>query len=242
MAIGQGMTGPADPTNNYHDAVVVGNNPTGQGFPNQSACEQMCRFCCDCAPPGSGICDLCGDPTVSVCNWGDQHCSGGTICHFGPSETSPYLCQQNTTPYPCQAPQTEYCCHAIDGCISYIGTAPNGSDGQPCVNFYGTNSSACALECNFLCGDCIGSCNCIFYNGVITSSCSPYPFNNMADCQTYVNTITILDDGGSCCKCYDCFLNCVICSHNIFVVAQMLMIVLEFARLFLKKIKCIKCY
>ena len=207
MAIGQGMTGPADPTNNYHDAVVLGNNPTGQGFPNLASCQQMCRFCCDCAPPGSGICDLCGDPSVAICNWGDQYCSASTVCSFGPSELSPYLCQQNTNPYPCQAPQTEYCCHAIDGCISFIGAAPNGSDGNPCTTMYGTNAAACASECNFLCGDCVNACECVFYNGILTTNCSPYPFNNMADCQTYVNTITMLDDGGSCCRCYDCFLN-----------------------------------
>ena len=210
MAIGQGMAGPTDPSNNYHDAVVLGNNPTGQGFPSLAACQQMCRFCCDCAPPGTGACDLCGDMSPLVCAWGAQNCSGTTVCNFGPSFTSPYLCQQSN-PNGCSTPQTEYCCHAIDGCLSFIGAPPTGSDGNPCTTMYGTNAAACASECNFVCGDCIpsgGQCYCTFVNAVTPLCSAPYPFSNMADCNTYLSTsVNLLEDDGSCCRCYSCLLD-----------------------------------
>jgi len=212
MAIGQGAGGPSDPANNYYDAVVLGNNPTGQGFPTKIACEIMCRFCCDCAPPGTGFCDLCGDPTMFSCFWGSQYCSGstGNICNLGPSQLSPYLCQQsNSGQYPCQAPQTEYCCHAVDGCLSYTapyvsGSNPLTSDGVGCVQFYGTDS-ACGGECNFVCGDCIpagGQCLCTFVNAPVPS-CSPIHLT-MALCNIWVGTLPLLNDAGSCCACYDC--------------------------------------
>ena len=214
MAIGQGATGPADPANNYHDAVVLGNNPTGQGFPTLQQCQEMCRFCCDCAPPGSGICDLCGDPAVTICSWGDQFCSAGTACQYGSSYLSPYDCQQNTTPYPCAAPITEYCCHAVDGCLSYMGayvagTNPVTSDGVGCVSFH--TIAGCDGECNFVCGDCTptgGQCDCTFVNTLTPNCLAPYPFTTMADCQFYLSTtVNLLYDAGSCCRCYDCFLN-----------------------------------
>ena len=215
QAIGQGAGGAFDPANNYHDAIVVGSNPTGQGFPNQAACEQMCRFCCDCAPPGTGFCDFCGDPAMLSCFWGSQYCSGttGNICNFGPSQLSPYLCQQsNSGQYPCQAPQTEYCCHAVDGCLSYVGAYVAGSnpmttDGNGCAAFYGTNQAGCTSECNFVCGDCtppLGACNCTFVNAPVTCT-APYPFTNMADCHTYLTSLTLLAHAGTCCGCYDCY-------------------------------------
>ena len=216
QAIGQAAGGPSDPNNNYNWAVANGNMLSGLGFPNQSACEQKCRFCCDCAPPGSGLCDLCGDPTVLACSWGDLICSGGSqSCGTNlPSSLSPGDCgnQQfiSTGTQTCIEPQTEYCCHAVDGCISYIGAAPNGSDGNPCVTFFGTNAAACTNECNFVCGDCVppaGDCHCQFVNSPVLAACSPYPFNNMADCETYVTTLALVGDAGSCCKCYECSIN-----------------------------------
>ena len=216
QAIGQGAGGPSDPTNNYNWAVTNGNLPVGQGFPTLNQCQESCRFCCDCAPPGSGLCDLCGDPLVLACSWGDQICAGGTqSCGSGlPSSLSPGDCGQQqllqTGTDTCIEPQTEYCCHAVDGCISYIGAAPTGSDGNPCVTFFGTNAAACTNECNFVCGDCVppaGDCHCQFVNSPVLPSCSPYPFNNMADCETYVTTLALVGDAGSCCKCYECSIN-----------------------------------
>jgi len=216
QAIGQAAGGPSDPNNNYFFAVTLGNVPTGMGFPTQAQCEERCRFCCDCAPPGTGVCDLCGDPTVVACAWGDMTCSGGTAsCGTGlPSSTSPGDCAQQqltvTGDRTCREPQTEYCCHAVDGCLSYIGTPPMGSDGNPCVTFFGTNAAACTDECNFVCGDCVppaGDCHCQFVNGPVSPSCSPYPFTNMLDCETYVQSLTLFGADGSCCRCYHCTTN-----------------------------------
>ena len=220
QAIGQGATGPADPTNNYHDAVTLGNNPTGQGFPNLGACTMMCRFCCDCAPPGTGECELCGDPIPMTCMWGAFTCPGGgascgTNLLSGPSPGDCALNQfTNTGTYDCNEPTTEYCCHAVDGCLSYLGayvagSNPATSDGAGCVAFFGTNPAACTSECNFVCGDCTppaGSCDCTFVNAPVTCN-SPYPFSNMLACVTYLSTLSLLDDAGTCCKCYDCFTN-----------------------------------
>jgi len=216
QAIGQGVGGPSDPTNNYNWAVTLGNLPVGQGFPTQAQCEEHCRFCCDCAPPGTGGCELCGNPATSHCNWGDLTCLGGTMsCGTGlPSSISPGNCSDQqiiqTGSKRCEEPQTEYCCHAIDGCLSYIGAAPNGSDGNPCVTFFGTNAAACTTECNFVCGECvppIGDCHCQFVNGPVSPSCSPYPFNTMLDCENHVAGLILLGDDGSCCKCYECHAN-----------------------------------
>jgi len=216
QAYGQGAGGPSDPNNNYNWAVALGNLPVGQGFPSQAQCQEFCRFCCDCAPPGTGFCDLCGDPAVVACSWGDQFCSGGTAsCGTGlPSSLSPGDCGQQqftiTGTKTCFEPQTEYCCHAIDGCISYIGAAPTGSDGNPCVSFYGTNAAACTNECNFVCGDCVQptpQCQCTFVLAPISPSCAPYPFSNMADCDIYVQGLTLLGDDGTCCECYECTTN-----------------------------------
>ena len=85
-----------------------------------------------------------------------------------------------------------------------------GSDGNPCVTFFGTNAAACTDECNFVCGDCVppaGDCHCQFVNGPVSPSCSPYPFTNMLDCETYVQSLTLFGADGSCCRCYHCTTN-----------------------------------
>ena len=187
-AIGQLAGGPTDPNNTYFDAQVT-NNFTGVGFPTQLDCENQCRFCCDCAPPGSSNCN--------DVDWGVTTCT----CTSIPSELTPFFCEQQTSlsslGFPCTVPTTEFYCIDIIGCQSSLSSSPPSSFiSGPHIDLLD-----CQAVCTWACGDCIGDCFCTFQASQI---CSPF-YYALTLCQTAVSSSPPQAGGNSCCDCYECF-------------------------------------
>mgnify|MGYP003626417918 CR=1 FL=1 len=155
-------------------------------FGSQPLCEAYCRFCCDVAPPGTSFCQL---------DWFNQQC-----------DVSLYDCTQTSIilygSYPCyDSPDVEFCCDDTLGCISYTGPMPPG-----CVYGPYTNMAGCQSECNFLCDDCVPTCECIFV-GALPGGCGlATPYSSITQCETAISVMippVIYGDNG-CCDCWEC--------------------------------------
>ncbi len=160
--------------------------PNCYSFGSQAICEGFCRFCCDVAPPGTSFCQL---------DWGNQAC-----------DVSLYDCTQTSInvygAYPClDRPDVEFCCSDTLGCISYVGTMP-----ASCT--YGPYSSManCQIECNFLCDDCVPTCECLFTGSVPSGCGGAIVYSSITQCENAVSLTTVLYGGKGCCDCYECYL------------------------------------
>ena len=91
-----------------------------------------------------------------------------------------------------------YWCNELLGCLPYPSniTPPNS---------FGPHSTLldCQNHCNFVCGDCVGSCECTLVTTTLGSGCNIQP--TMADCiaQNQGNP-NILEGGEGCCDCFGC--------------------------------------
>tara|TARA_R110000744_G_scaffold235180_2_gene352848 strand:+ start:3398 stop:11878 length:8481 start_codon:yes stop_codon:yes gene_type:complete len=160
----------------------------GTGFASLQDCEDQCVFCCQCTPPGGGFCEL---------EWGQTLCCTGAAPQLNPSD-----CQITTVStigyYPCSGASTEYYCDELDGCTGYLTTNPPATFASgPYFDMI-----SCQAECNFLCGDCVNGCVCVFLNQ--TTTCSPV-FDSMTGCTFSVNSGPYTNSPtDNCCNCYEC--------------------------------------
>lgn len=187
-AIGQLVGGPTDPTNTYFDAQV-NNNFAGIGFANQAACEQFCRYCCDCAPPGTSNCN--------DVDWGVNMCP----CTNIPSELTPYACEIATAGsaigYPCTLATTDFYCLDIVGCSAFTSTSPPSTF----VSGPHIDLLTCQSVCTWGCGDCISDCFCA--GPQPPGTCNPI-YYNLDDCIIGVTSTAFFASYSGCCDCYEC--------------------------------------
>jgi hypothetical protein len=187
-AIGQLVGGPTDPTNTYFDAQVT-NNFAGIGFANQADCEQFCRYCCDCAPPGTSNCN--------DVDWGVNMCP----CTNVPSELTPYACEIATAGsaigYPCTLATTDFYCLDIVGCSAFTSTSPPSTF----VSGPHIDLLTCQSVCTWGCGDCISDCFCA--GPQPPGTCNPI-YYNLDDCIIGVTSTAFFASYSGCCDCYEC--------------------------------------
>ena len=95
-------------------------------------------------------------------------------------------------------PTDVYWCDGLLGCLPYPPNVTPPNSTGPHIDL-----PTCEDYCNFVCGDCVGSCECTLITTPISSWCSPT--HNMADCiiQNQNNT-NIFNGGDGCCDCFGC--------------------------------------
>ena len=89
-------------------------------------------------------------------------------------------------------------CDELLGCLVYpYNVTPPNSFGPHLTMI------DCVANCNFVCGDCAGSCECTLITSPLSSGCNIEP--TMAACiiQNQSNT-TLLNGGEGCCHCFGC--------------------------------------
>jgi len=89
-------------------------------------------------------------------------------------------------------------CDELLGCLSYPGniTPPNS---------FGPHLTLvdCQHHCNFVCGDCVGSCECTLVTTTLGTGCNIEP--TMADCIALnLSNTNTLQSGDGCCDCFGC--------------------------------------
>ena len=95
-------------------------------------------------------------------------------------------------------PTDVYWCDGLLGCLPYPPnvTPPNSTGPHP-------DLLTCQNHCNFVCGDCVGSCECTLVTSPVGSGCNPEPTMNDCIQQNLANT-NIINGGEGCCDCFGC--------------------------------------
>jgi len=91
-----------------------------------------------------------------------------------------------------------YWCDGMLGCLPYPPNVTPPNSFGPHIDLL-----TCENHCNFVCGDCVQSCECTLVTTPIGSGCNPEP--TMADCisQNLANPTTVYG-GEGCCNCFAC--------------------------------------
>ena len=91
-----------------------------------------------------------------------------------------------------------YWCDGMLGCLPYPSNVTPPNSFGPHLTL-----TDCETNCNFVCGDCVASCECTLVTTPISPSCDAEP--TMVDCiaQNQTNT-NIIEGGDGCCDCFAC--------------------------------------
>ena len=91
-----------------------------------------------------------------------------------------------------------YWCDEMLGCLPYPSNVTPPNSFGPHLTL-----TDCETNCNFVCGDCVASCECTLVTTPVSPSCDAEP--TMLDCiaQNQTNT-NIIEGGDGCCDCFAC--------------------------------------
>jgi len=154
-------------------------------FTSLGACQEACRFCCDCD-------SVTSSPGTCYLNW---YCAMNQNCNCMAADCYATLIDCIITEEPCVEIYLDYYCDDILGCIVYpvINTLMSGPYVGP------TAQADCQLVCQF---ECNGVCQCEF-TAAPTNPVQLPPCYTLACCHAATN------NNQRCCECEKCLDNTI---------------------------------